>query len=422
MDAPTTALLTEAAFALAIGLAIGLEREHRDVEEGTLDESTMGLRTFSLLSLFGWLGGLFLDRLPALLPVGLLAVGALMVVQYARGPARPGLTTEVAGLVTFALGAVVHFDRPIAVAAALATTVLLFSKPWVRKTLPKLRRTEITATLQLLVVLAVVLPLLPRDPVDPWGVLSPRKIGVFITLIAAISFVGYILNRALGPRRGTGLAGLVGGLVSSTAVTAAMAQEARRSADMVAPGHVATFLANTMMFARVLVVTTILSRVVAARLVAPFSAMGVVMLAAALWKWQVSRRAGSPEKREAHSVELKNPFALLPALKWGALLSVVLVLAALAKQHLGTRGLYFAAAAAGLTDVDAITLAVVRQTSEGMLEAEAAAIAITVAALSNTAVKGGIALISGGHGFGRDVAKVFGVVMIVGIAVAWGLG
>jgi uncharacterized membrane protein (DUF4010 family) len=120
----------------------------------------------------------------------------------------------------------VHYERSLAVAVALATTALLISKPWLRAVMPRLRRVDLTATLQLAIVLAVVLPLLPQTAIDPWGILRPREIGWFIVLIAGISYVGYVASRLWGEQRGAGVTGLVGGLTSSTAVTAAMAQAA----------------------------------------------------------------------------------------------------------------------------------------------------------------------------------------------------
>ncbi len=312
----------------------------------------------------------------------------------------------------------VHHERDLAVAVGLAVTLLLLAKPWFRRQIPRLRRIELTATLQLAIVLAVVLPLLPVEARDPWGVLSPRKIGLFIVLIAGISYVGYVLNRLLGASRGAGLAGLVGGLASSTAVTAAMAQQSRTDARMVLPGQVATFLANTVMFVRVLVVTALIDRSIAAVLAAPLGLMGAIMLAGAGWKQLALRNEDRGADHDGELVALSNPFALVPALKWGVVLSLVLVASAVAQQHFGDRGLYVTAAASGLADVDAVTLAVSRQSHDGTLPTTVASLAITIAVVANTLVKGSMAVFMGRKGFGRPIALVFAAAILVGVGTA----
>jgi uncharacterized membrane protein (DUF4010 family) len=419
VDDRLTQLLVDSAIALGIGLFVGLEREHHEVmREGPHPQSIMGARTFALLSLFGWIAALLGEGAPWLPPVVVGVAGGLVGAQYYRGATDGhGLTTEVAAMVTLLLGMLVHVSREMAVALALVTTLLLLSKPWFSSLVPRLRRVELTATLQLGIVLAIVLPLLPTEARDPWGVLSPRKIGLFITLIAGINYVGYILNRIFGEQRGSGLAGAVGGLASSTAVTVAMAQQSRRAPSLTAAGQLATLIACAVMYPRMLVITTLVSPSVAALLALPFSVMCAFTLVGVVWKWRELRAAPQPEE-EAAQLELQNPFALLPALKWGLFFCVVLVVASVAKRWFGDRGVVIAAAGAGLADVDAITLATTRQVAESQLAAHVAKLAIVAAAVSNTLVKAGIAWFSGGRGFGGDVARILGLSVAVGLAVA----
>lgn len=421
MDILTPSLLLESAVAGGVGLFIGLEREHSDGGEPTHDHSEdhLGVRTFAILALFGWMCALLGDALPWLPPVGLFVAGGLVVAHYFRvGDKDLGLTTEVAAAATCALGMLVHYQRDLAVAVALAVTLLLMAKPWFRRTIPKLRRVELMSTFQLIVVFAVVLPLLPVEAHDPWGVLSPRKIGLFIALIAAISYVGYISHRLFGVSGGAGVTGLVGGLASSTVVTVAMAQQSRVDPQMVLPGQLSTFLANTVMFARVLVVSAFIDRSVAAALALPLGSMGVVMLGGAGWRYAALRREHRGSGDPPDAIALANPFALVPALKWGVLLSGVLIAMAVAHQHFGARGLYVAAAASGLADVDAVTVAVSRQCEHGIVDAATASLSITVAVISNTVVKGAMAVGLGGPGFGRPIALVFAVAIAVGVVAA----
>ena len=281
-----------------------------------------------------------------------------------------------------------------------------------------LRRVELTATLQFAIVLAVGLPLLPVEAHDPWGVLSPRKIGLFIVLIAGISYIGYILHRLFGASRGAGLAGLVGGLASSTAVTVAMAQQSRADERMVVPGQLAVFLANTVMPTRVLVITALIDSSIAAALAVPLGLMAAVMLAGAGWKFLALRGADRSADPTHDDMPLANPFALIPALKWGIVLSAVLVASAVAQQHFGDRGLFVTAAASGLADVDAVTLAVSRQSHDGTLTSAVAALAITIAVVSNTVVKGTMAVFMGRRGFGGAIVLVFALAIMVGVITA----
>lgn len=442
MQAP---ILIEAAYALGIGLFIGLEREHSEVVQGEEIEAplapdapaepptevsavakaaapapfrptAMGARTMALLGLTGWLLAFLGDRDPWLLPAGLFTIVCLIGAQMYLGR-EIGMTTEVAGIVVVLLGALVHVDRPLAVALSLATTMLLVSKVWMRRFVVQLRRIEITATLQLLLLVAIVLPLLPTDAVDPWGALPPRKVGAFIVLIAGVQYVGYVLTRLLGPTRGVGLAGLVGGLTSSTAVTVSMARASRHDAALVAPSLLATFLANTVMPVRVAVIAGAISPALGWRIAAAMAAMAAVLLVASAVTWlRLRRKPPLP----ATAVKLRNPFELWGALLWGVVLCVVLLGAKLATRWFGDEGMLIAAALSGLTDVDAITLAAAAQSRDGLLSADLAALAITIGVGVNTVVKAAMAWFGGGPRFGRPVVLVFlgGISLMVATAVA----
>ena len=435
MQAP---ILIEAGYAIGIGLVIGLEREHSESVQPPPDGAAppavvgpdgappvptetahpprravpMGARTMALLALAGWVLCFLGDRDPWLLPAGLFTLVGLIGAQMYLGR-EIGMTTEVAGVVVILLGALVHVDRSLAVALCLCTTLLLVSKPWMIRFVGQLRRIEITATLQLLLLVAIVLPLLPTAAHDPWGALPPRKVGTFIVLIAAVQYVGYVLTRLLGPTRGASLAGLVGGLTSSTAVTVSMAREASRDPEARAPSLLATFLANTVMPVRVAVIAGAVSPMVGWRIAAAMAAMALVLLVASAVTW--SRLRAGP-RLPASAVKLKNPFELWGALMWGVVLCAVLLGATLATRWLGERGLLIAAGLSGLTDVDAITLAAAEQSRDGALSADLAALAITIAVCVNSVVKGGMAWLGGGRHFGRPVVLVFAIAITLAVA------
>ena len=418
MSDPITKLLIDAGGAVGIGLLVGLEREHRAIEQhaGPSEDVLLGVRTFALLGLFGWTSAYLSDLWPWLPPVALLVTAVIATLSFLRtSDLAPGLTTEVAALVTFNLGLLVHHHRSLAISLGVVTTLLLISKPWFGVLIPRLRRVDLTATLQLLIVLAIVLPLMPIEARDPWGVLSPRRIAIFVTLVAGVQYVGYVLGRALGPGRSAALTGVLGGMVSSTAVTAAMAQQARSSTSMIAPGQVATLLASAVMAVRIVVLLAIIAPPVALAAAPSMSVLGAGLLAAALW---LRRKRRSDATHAVGEVEVQNPMSLIPAIKLGAVFTVVLVLAAVGHEWLGDRGVVGAAALAGLADVDAIVLAVGRTVQSGQVTARTALIAVIVAVASNTVVKVVIAWWSGGRRFAGYFAVASALALAAALAVA----
>jgi len=419
--------VVEAAYAIGIGLAIGLEREHSDLSHNAATgepadkpvddpgrEVPLGVRTFGLIALVGWGLAKLGDANTLIQPIGMLAVVALLAAQFVVAARRlPGIgaTTELAAIAVLVEGGLVHTDRRLAVVLGLGTALLLVSKPWMRRQVVRLRHVEIAATIQLLVLVAIVLPLLPTEPLDPWGAIPPRKVGVFVVLLAGVEYVGYVLTRLLGADRGAALTGVVGGLTSSTAVTVSMAR-ATKDSQPVRPAQLATLLANVVMCARVAVITAVLAPAVSWRLAIALATMAAVLLVTAIVTW----REMAKETRTVAAPTLKNPFSLLPALTWGAGLCAILVISKLATWYLGAKGFLIAAFASGLADVDAISLAAARGVTTSTLSVDMAALAIVIAASSNAVAKSLLALVIGGRRFGQRIA----IALLVGAAAAIG--
>jgi uncharacterized membrane protein (DUF4010 family) len=425
MDELTLEHLVDAATAVGIGLLVGLEREQKLTGEGAADGDgdtkrtgpLLGVRTFALLGLLGWLAGHLSASAPWTGAAAFLAIGALSLWSAIHErDGQCGLTTEVAALVTFAIGMTVQGDRMLAIALGLTTTLLLISKPWFRSLIPRMQRMDITSTLQLLILVAIVLPVLPTEPRDPWGVLAPRRIGVFVVLIAGIGYVGYLLHRLLGSRNSAGITGVVGGLASSTAVTVAMSQRARAAESFRRPAELAIYLASAVMFVRVVVICYVVDAAVARALLPALGGMALVTGGGAL----LAARRIKKDERDGNdpAVELVNPFSLVPALKWGLLFAAILAATAAARDAFGDAGAVASAAIAGLVDVDAVTLATARHASEGGLAHGPATLAITVAVVTNTLVKVAIAWGAGGARFARGILLVFAVTVAAGLAIA----
>lgn len=411
--------LKEVAIAVALGLMMGLERERsgferareaseesdhrRESDHAEATHGSLGARTFALLTLLGWVsvkvGG---DGLA--MPIAVMAFATLMIglFYFETSAADRGMTTEIAALTAPLLGMLLTRNALLAVAVAVIVTLLLLSKPWIRAWVPRLHREDLTAAIQLLIVFAILLPLLPSRSMDPWGVLSPRKVGWMVALIAAVDFLGYALNRVLGSRRGAVLTGLVGGLVSSTVVTVTMSRQAREDSALRGPGQVAVMLACAVMGLRVAILAGLVGGPALARpLLLPMAAMVLVLLLASGWLY----RSGAMQMGHAE-IPIRNPFHLKRAMAWGLALASVLLVSAAARSAFGDRGLLVAAGLSGVADVDAITLAVSSQVRAVGLPGATAVMAIILAVGANTLAKAGFAWVSGGAAFGRRLAAV----------------
>lgn len=419
-------LLIKAAYALGIGVLVGLERSvfegARDPDEDAAQEGgePSGVRTFATFALAGFAAALLNGQMPFAGPVILAGLIALVLLLYRHTlAASPGMTTEAAAIATATLGALCHTHPQVAAVLAVILTGILSTKQFMRDAVGRMRRVEVTDTLKFLVIILIVVPLLPNRTLDPFGAINPCKIGWLVVLISGISYVGYFLTRILGAQKGLGLTGLLGGLTSSTAVTAAMAEESKAAPALKSICAFAAVVANATSFLRVLVMVTILDPPLARQLAWSIGGMALTATGAAVFLWlSASREQVAATTEREGQVNLKNPFALAPALKFAAFFVLILLVSRVAREQLGTAGVYLAAAFSGLADVDAITLSCAEQAGNGSIPASVAVMAITIAVVSNALVKSGIALFTGGPGFGRLTAVSLGASVVVGLLLA----
>jgi len=395
--------------ALGIGLLVGVERE-RSKGEGP-SRGAAGLRTFALLGLVG--GGAGLSGQPLLVAVSGLFVATAAVASYMRTRVSdPGLTTEVAMFATFLLGVITATRPQVAVAAGVVMAVLLAARsPLQRLVKEVLSERELRDGLAFAIAALVVLPLLPDRTIDPWGALNPRSLWMLVLLISSLSLVGYVATRLLGADRGIPLTGLTGGLVSSTAVTLAFSRQSREAAFAGAVPSLASgmLLSWAVMFVRVLVEVLVVNRSLLAAVLLPFIAMAAAALAMA---WYFHGRARGAPRTEG--VPLTNPFSLTAAAKFAAFFAFVLLVVKLVQVYAPESGVYFVAGLAGTTDVDAITLSMAQFAKSG--NASLAVRAITIAALTNTAVKTGMVATLGSPALRRSILVAAMVVFAAGAA------
>lgn len=402
------------ATALLIGALLGIERERHKREH---DEQTIGgLRTFILFALIGALGGwltLVLDSawiLAAALLAALAPVLAGYVISARSQPDSLGLTTELAAVAACLLGAMTTLGyRGLAVGLGVMVAAVLAYKQPLHGIVNRLDREDVFAGLRLLIATFIVLPLLPNHPVDPSGALNPRSLWVLVLLISSLSLVGYVATRLLGAHRGIPLTGLTGGLVSSTAVTLSFARQSRDAAYASATPALASgiLLAWTVMFVRVIVEVMVVNRTLLPPLAVPFGIMASVSAAFAVYL-----RSRTGRSVQAEGVPLRNPFSLTAAAKFAAFFALVLLIVKLVQSYAPDEGIYFVAALAGTTDVDAITLSMAQFARGGA--ATIAAHAITIATLTNTVVKAVMVAVLGSAELRRPVLAATVAILAAG--------
>jgi uncharacterized membrane protein (DUF4010 family) len=400
-------LAVRLAVALGIGLLIGAERERR---KGTgPDRAPAGIRTFALAALAGGLSLAFGGE--AVLVMSGLVVGALAVIAYLRSRrADPGLTTEVALLTTFLLGALAV--REPALAAGLAATVAVLLA--VRHRLHRFVRTVLTEqelhdALLFAAAALVILPLTPDRGVGPYGALNPRTLWKLVILVMAISASGYAALRLLGPRAGLPLSGLASGFVSSVATIGAMGQRAAKEPGLrpaAAAGAVLSTVATVVQMALVLLAT---SRPTLDALGRPLLLAG---LAAGVYGLAFTLRLARVPTQAR--VARGRAFDLKASVLFALTVSAVLLASAAVNQFFGERGVWLAAAVAGFADTHAAAISVASLVAAGKLSAAEAVVPILAAMTANTVTKAAVAAAAGGRRFALQTIP--GLVLVMGAA------
>lgn len=390
-------ILVELAVALAIGLLFGLERGWHGEQDGD-HKKPAGVRTFGLIGLLGGVGGVIAQALsPIVLGFLFLALAVVALGSYlfhVRETDAIGSTTLIAELLAFALAALSTLGHQAeAASAAVISTLLLGYKPQLHRWLARLEQAELQATLKLLLITVVLLPVLPDQGYGPDQALNPYELWWLVVLIATISYVGYFAIKVFGANAGVALTGLLAGLASSTALTLQMARIARHQhtdqrtnqhtdqrtqANLIATG---ILIANTTLFPRILVIVTLLKPSLALALAPPLIGMTLLTLLPTLAFWL---RRGAP--LEAGALQVSNPLALGQALRFGLLLAVVMMVARISAEIFGSAGLLGVAAVSGVADLNAITLSIARMELE-QIGQRTALIAILIALTTNALFK-----------------------------------
>lgn len=405
--------------AIVAGLAVGIEREWSGHAAGPAARFA-GARTFLLLGLVGGIAGWLARGGADVLAFVTLGGGAALTVAAYVMAARRGAgdvegTTEVAALAVLALGTAAGLGFPLLTSAATSVMVLaLAEKTRIREWVRRIGERELAATLEFAVLALVVLPLLPTGPYGPYGSIQPRTLWSIVLLISGLSFAGYVARRGLGPAAGYALTGLLGGIVSSTAVTLTFASQSRRQPAASAALAWGVVAASAMVVPRVLIVATALNPAVAVAVLWYCTPPLIVSLAFVAWILWHRRNGRAPD---AEPEDHRSPLRLASAIRLALVFQAALIAVPYIRQIWGAEGVLTSALVLGVTDIDALVLSMARLATSPET-VPLAARGIVVGLVASAVFKISLALVIGSPAFRRrSVPGLF----ILGTAAALGL-
>lgn len=426
------AALTNFVIAMGLGALIGLEREIEQQKAGTKDFG--GVRTFILICLFGALAGHIgkITQNSSLFVYSLFGLTILVTVAYYRvsnARKRYGIQTEISAILTFIFGYMCLTGLvKYAIMFTVLITVFLAMKKALHGFARRVTKTEIYATLEFAVISLVILPFLPNKNysfmdipiisefiqavngpvkfIEQINVLNPYYIWLMVVLVSAISFIGYILAKVYGAQKGIGITGLVGGIISSIAVTINFAERSKKR-KVVHALSLGVLLATAITFVRLIFLVAVVNQELTVYVIFPLSLMAIAgFVCAAFLK-------GGKEKQ--NHFEFKTPVAIIPALKFGIFFTFVLFVSKTGQLLFGEMGVYVVSFFAGFANASAIVLSLANLQAEGVMSLTNAAFGITLAAIGNTCVKLIIALMFGSKKFYKIVGWMMVLIIATGI-------
>jgi uncharacterized membrane protein (DUF4010 family) len=397
------------AIALGVGLLLGVERERN---KGTgPHRAPAGIRTFALVALLGGISMVIGNY--AVLAIALGFVAAAALIAYALGDRTdPGLTTEVALLVAFLLGALAIEQPQLASGLAVAVAILLATRRQLHRFANQLlTEQEVHDGLLFAAAALVVLPLVPNEPLGPYDAFNPFVVWRLVVIVMAIGAVGYIAVRTLGARMGLPVAGFASGFVSSSATIAAMGSRAKREPSLMRAAVAGGVLSNVATVLQAVIIVGAINRATLREILPAMALAGIVaVIYGVLFSLRAARETGDePHTASGRAFEPKT--AILFALT----ITVVLFVSAALNDWLGRSGVTISAAAAGFADAHSPMVGVTSLVSGGRLAASDGALAIMAAFTTNSVTKCVLAYTAGGRIFARDLIP--GVLAV--LAAAW---
>lgn len=358
--------------ALAFGAVIGLEREINIQRTGIKDFG--GIRTYSFVAVLGAVSAYLGPQIHQLFPlVGFLGVMILVsIAYYANRMLRTdkiGMTGEMTALLAYTLGILCMLGHTfIALATTIFVITILALRSFLHSFAKNLGNNEIFASIKFGIIAFIILPLLPDTALDPWGAINPHKTWFIIVLISGVNFLGYALNRFMGARKGTALAGFMGGFVSSTAVNLSMTQRSKEGVIPVPALLIGTLLAQCSSFMMTALEIYILNKQLFSYIAVPLFLSSVLVIG---YAYIHRKSTGDQEVTEDYELKLRSPFTLSSALILGSALTGVILVMKILSSYVGNAGMYITGAISGAFALDATAIAMAQTAGDSITYADA---------------------------------------------------
>ena len=408
MDLPS--VFQNLAIALGLGLLVGLQRER-------VATRLAGVRTFPLVTILGTVCALLAQSFGGfVVAVGMIALAGMIVMGNLAKLRQvedvdPGLTTEIAMLLMFAVGAyLVVGYKGVAIAIGGGVAVLLQYKGQLHGIVARLGDNDLRAIMQFALISLVILPVLPDRAYGPYSVLNPRNIWWMVVLIVGISLGGYTVYKFWGSRAGVVLSGILGGVISSTATTVSYAKRAAEVPESSQLAAIVVVIASAVVYARLLLEVAVVAPAFLLTVSGPLVVMLIILSVLSVVMLVRNRN-----KKDEMLVQ-DNPSELKSALMFAIVYAIVIFAVAAAKERFGSKGLYLVAGLSGLTDVDAITLSTSRLVTSGTLAAKDGGRLIILASTANLAFKFAIIAVIGHRQLLTKVAAPYAIAVAAGIS------
>ncbi|MFW6009500.1 MAG: MgtC/SapB family protein [Nanoarchaeota archaeon] len=432
-------IFLEITLSLLLGALFGIEREIRKQHTNILDFA--GFRTYIFISLFGYLVGFLSFNIfnsINLFIISLLCFFILIiltyVITYQSNQKQISLMSQMLAMLAFFIGFMISLKLyQISITLTITITTILFLGHKLHVFAKKITQNEIFATLKFAIISLIILPLLPNknySPMDfpvlnnllmnqnliPQYLLKGLDIFNFyylwlmVVFISAIAYIGYILIKIIGTKKGILITGFLGGLMSSTALTSSFSIESKKYKHLSLPLAIGIIIASSVMFFRVLFEVLILNSNLFWDLFFSLGLMGIAGILFAVYLYYKKHT----QLESIKELKIDSPFSLVPALKFAILFTGVLFITKFLTLIYGNSGIYFISFISGITDVDAITISLSKLALEGSISNSSAQLGIIIGAFANTFFKAGIAYYLGSKSLFKIILIIFSLIVFIG--------
>jgi uncharacterized membrane protein (DUF4010 family) len=328
-----------------------------------------------------------------------------------------GATTEITAILTFLYGALCMTEyRLVAVVLAVFTTLILHGKEVVHSFLSRVTEEEFYATLKFAIIALVILPFLPKNVY--WGFFNPYEIWLIVVIVSGIEFAGYVIMKLLPPRKGIAIIGLLSGIISSTALVLGASRESKKGGTLTNSLAFSSALASSTAFLKIIIVVYVVNKNIVGEVAFPMAVMFILGMIGALFLWGRIKA-----EEEIQTINLKSPFTLSPALKFGIFFALVIFLTTIANKYFGVIGVYATSVLGGVANLNS-PIASIAELAHGSITARVATFSIVIAACVNTISKAVIAFLLGSKEFSKLVAlssafPIIGAIAYVVVSMFW---